>query len=75
MGLFVFGWWILLAALHVVIGAYIYLDAVGYERSYTATILLPSWAWGLAALVSGVLGLLAYWLIHYSALAPKAESE
>lgn len=36
---------------------------------------VPGWIWALATLLTGLLGVLAYWVVHISTLSPRAKHE
>ena len=64
-------WWVMLIVIHVSFSAAIVVDAsrINQVRGYT-TFVSPI-IWSLAVWAGGVLAVLAYWLIHHSALNPK----
>jgi len=57
-------------AFGLLVGAAVYRDA--RRRSWLVLGLGPLW-WGAMCVFSAVIGLLAYWLMHYSRLASKVS--
>ncbi len=60
---------ILMVILHVFIAAGIARDVGQLQKRQLAPLFLPGSVWVLAGLLSGLLGLLVYWLIHHSSLS------
>ena len=64
------------AVLHVGFAYVVVQDhgELGRDRRWKRRRFGPGWLWGLAVLLSGVLAVIAYWLIHRSNLGPTPES-
>lgn len=60
---------ILLVLLHVCIAAGIARDIGAMQKRQIPPILLAGSIWVLAGLLTGIWGLLIYWLVHHSSLA------
>ncbi|MDB6021338.1 MAG: hypothetical protein JWQ04_1195 [Pedosphaera sp.] len=57
--------------LHVLFFSCIWNDAKRLELTGRPPVLLPPFAWGLAALLTGLMAVALYWVAHYSNLARK----
>lgn len=65
-----FIWWVLVIIVHVAFAVGVFMDASAIvRRRGFATIVTPV-IWALAALVTGPLAVLVYWLMHHSTLNP-----
>ncbi len=60
---------LLTVVLHVLIATAIARDIGSMAKRQIPPILLPGSCWVLAGLLTGVWGLLIYWLIHHSSLS------
>lgn len=60
---------ILTVILHIVCAAAIASDIGQLHKRGIPPVLLPASAWVLAGILTGLLGAVAYWLMHYSSLA------
>ena len=60
---------ILTALLHIICATAVAKDIGQLHKRHVPTQLMPGSGWVLAALLLGVLGLVAYWLVHHSSLA------
>ena len=67
-------WWfyILYYGIGVVIGALVYKDA--RKNSNLALNIKPIW-WGVITFIEPPIGVLAYWVIHYSKLSSQEKNE
>jgi len=61
--------YVLLIGLHIALAVSIHKDAAIRERDGGRLMFIAPRAWCIAALVCGIIGLLVYWLMHYSTLA------
>lgn len=61
--------YLLLIGLHILLAISVYKDAALREHDAGRLMFIGPRAWGIAALVCGIVGLLVYWLIHDSMLA------
>jgi hypothetical protein len=65
--------WLALAIVHVAFAVAVYRHSTAFRGSGRRLVFAGPELWTLATLVSGVLGVAAYWLIHCSTLAiPEA---
>lgn len=60
---------ILIVLLHILIATGIARDIGSMAKRQIPPVLLSSSAWVLAGLLTGVWGLLVYWIIHHSSLS------
>ena len=59
----------LTALLHIICATGIAKDVGQLHKRNFPTLLMPGSGWVLSGLLLGVLGLIAYWLVHHSSLA------
>jgi hypothetical protein len=59
---------LLTAVAHILLAMGVWTNASERERDQKPIMYVGPGTWALATLVSGVLGVIAYWLIHHSAL-------
>lgn len=64
-------WWAILIIVHVSFAVAIFKNASALERQRGSSMLGAPIIWALAALMGGVLTVLAYWFIHHSSLNPQ----
>ena len=64
----VYGLAALTAIVHLILAYAIWVNAAERERDQKPLMYLGSGSWGLVTLLSGIFGLLVYWLVHHSAL-------
>jgi hypothetical protein len=64
-------WWVIIAVVHLAFAAAIFTDASAIARRRGFSTFVTPVIWALAALVTGPLGVLAYWLVHHSTLNPQ----
>ncbi len=62
---------VLTCLLHVIIAIAVFRDARDLRYSQKGPFLLPPIAWSLISLLTGILGLALYWVIHHSTLRPN----
>ena len=67
--------YVLLIGLHILLAFSVHRNAVAWEQNRGQLMFIGPRAWGVAALVCGVVGLLVYWLIHHSSLATNNIKE
>lgn len=60
---------ILIIILHIFIAAGVARDIGMMNKRQLPPLVLPGSVWVLAALITGIWGLLVYWLMHHSSLA------
>lgn len=60
--------------LHCILAYAVYQDAQRLDRMPSRLFLVGPILWSLITLLSGVLGLAIYWLVHYSELADSSRS-
>jgi hypothetical protein len=61
------------ASLHITLAVSVYKDATTREREGRGPLFIGPRAWCIAALLSGIVGLLVYWLMHCSTLAATGK--
>jgi hypothetical protein len=61
-------WWALYYAFGLVIARAVFVDA--RRREWTVLQIRPLW-WAVMCVVDVILGVLVYWVVHYSRLAPR----
>ncbi len=75
-----FGWWpmvystivaVLFIILHLVLMKCVWADGQRLRLGGRTTVVLTPFAWALAALMRGLLGVAFYWLAHYSSFVRK----
>ena len=66
--------WILIAAAHIALAVGVWIEASAAEKSGKRLFALSSGWWAFATLVSGMIGIGIYWLIHESTLRPTERS-
>ena len=57
--------------LHILFAAGVAKDIGNMQKRNILPMILPGFAWVLTALITGILGVLAYWFVHHSSLARK----
>ena len=62
--------WILFAAAHIALAFGVWIEASAAEKSGRRLFGLSSGWWAFATLVTGMVGIGIYWLIHESTLRP-----
>ena len=60
------------AVLHIIFAGGVAHDIGALNRNHIPTRFVGGYAWILATLLGGILVLVAYWLIHHSALAKRS---
>ncbi|MBC8095111.1 MAG: hypothetical protein H7Y43_04800 [Akkermansiaceae bacterium] len=63
-------WWVLVIIVHVAFAVGIFTDASAVARRRGFSTIVTPVIWALAALVTGALAVLVYWLMHHSTLNP-----
>ena len=56
----------------IIAGRLVFVNAC---RKVGVTFAIPPFWWGIVVFVEPAVGLLAYWVIHYSAIAPRREGQ
>ncbi len=64
--------WLGMAALNIWLGLYVLLDAKAYDVR-NGLFLASPFLWGFIVLLTGIVGLALYWLVHYSTLRRFSE--
>lgn len=59
---------LLTAVVHLILALGVWTNASERERDQKPLMYVGAGGWAMATLLTGVLGLLSYWLIHHSAL-------
>jgi hypothetical protein len=77
---FSMGWvvvyWLAIGIVHVFFALAVLRDAQRREKLFhRGTFIVSPGLWALATLVSGILGVAVYWLIHHSTLRPPLPVE
>jgi len=64
--------WLGIVIVHIWLALYVLLDAKAYDARNGLFLASPL-LWGFIVLVTGIVGLALYWLVHYSTLRRFSE--
>jgi hypothetical protein len=67
----VLSWWVIYYGFGVILGRAVFVDA--RRRDWLVLQIRPIW-WGALCVVDAAFGVLVYWMVHYSRLAPRFPS-